>query len=161
MQVLREHPAVLDDPEPLVLVDELGSSTVNLRVYLWVNAHQLSGFKVKSSVIRQVISKLEESGVSMPDDAREVVFPDSVPVRMLPDHPTEILSSDFVRSVNAETRSDEQISNSAEGDLGSEAKELNEQARKSRDPEDDTSDLLNDTPSNNVVKSETDAQLTK
>jgi hypothetical protein len=29
-QVLREHPAVLDAPEPLVLVEELGAATVNL-----------------------------------------------------------------------------------------------------------------------------------
>ena len=30
-EVLREHPAVLDAPEPLVLVEELGAATVNLR----------------------------------------------------------------------------------------------------------------------------------
>ncbi|MEO2034210.1 MAG: mechanosensitive ion channel family protein [Planctomycetaceae bacterium] len=83
MQVLSDHPAVLDDPEPMVLVEELGSSTVNLRVYLWVDTHRLSGLKVRSSVIRQVMRKLEAAGISMPDDAREVVFPDQVPVRML------------------------------------------------------------------------------
>ncbi|MFG0295191.1 MAG: mechanosensitive ion channel domain-containing protein, partial [Maioricimonas sp. JB045] len=32
MQTLRKHPAVLNDPEPMVLVEELGASTVNLRV---------------------------------------------------------------------------------------------------------------------------------
>ena len=83
MQVLSDHPAVLDDSEPMVLVEELGSSTVNLRVYLWVDTHRLSGLKVRSSVIRQVMRKLEAAGISMPDGAREVVFPDQVPVRML------------------------------------------------------------------------------
>jgi small-conductance mechanosensitive channel len=36
-KVLAEHPAVLNDPEPSVLADSLGMSTVNLRVYFWLN----------------------------------------------------------------------------------------------------------------------------
>ena len=40
LEALRSHPAVLADPEPLVLLDELGASTVNLRVYFWCDVRQ-------------------------------------------------------------------------------------------------------------------------
>lgn len=36
-KVLADHPAVLNDSEPSVLVESLGTSTVNLRVYFWLN----------------------------------------------------------------------------------------------------------------------------
>ena len=35
-RVLRQHPAVLGDPEPLVLVNDLGAATVNLKISLLV-----------------------------------------------------------------------------------------------------------------------------
>ncbi|MCA1789828.1 MAG: mechanosensitive ion channel, partial [Thioalkalivibrio sp.] len=40
LKVLADHPAVLDEPEPLVLVENLGPSTVNLRVYFWLDGGQ-------------------------------------------------------------------------------------------------------------------------
>ena len=51
-QVLRDHPAVLNDPEPWVLVDGLGRSTVDLRIYFWLDGKQHSWLKVRSAVIR-------------------------------------------------------------------------------------------------------------
>ncbi len=74
-QVLADHPAVLNDPEPAVLADSLGRSTVNLRVYFWLNGREYSWLKVRSSVIRLVKRAFQEHGISMPDEAREVVFP--------------------------------------------------------------------------------------
>lgn len=48
-KVLADHPAVLNDPEPSVLADRLGTSTVNLRVYFWLiersQYHQETGPK--------------------------------------------------------------------------------------------------------------------
>jgi small-conductance mechanosensitive channel len=81
-QVLADHPAVLDDPEPSVLADSLGKATVNLRVYFWINGQENSWLKVRSSVIRLVKRAFQERGISMPDEAREVVFPQGVPVTM-------------------------------------------------------------------------------
>jgi len=81
-QVLADHPAVLDDPEPSVLAEGLGKATVNLRVYFWINGHENSWLKVRSSVIRLVKRAFQKCGISMPDEAREVVFPQGVPVTM-------------------------------------------------------------------------------
>jgi small-conductance mechanosensitive channel len=54
MQVLRDHPAVLNDPESWVLVNDLGTATVNLKVYFWLDGSQHSWLKVRSSVIRLI-----------------------------------------------------------------------------------------------------------
>lgn len=73
--MLANHPAVLNNPEPSVLADSLGTVTVNLRVYFWLNGREHSWLKVRSSVIRLVKLAFQKHGISMPDEAREVVFP--------------------------------------------------------------------------------------
>ncbi len=88
-KVLADHPAVLNDPEPSVLADSLGSATVNLRVYFWLNGREHSWLKVRSSVIRLVKLAFQNQGISMPDEAREVVFPQGVPVTMLAEKPAK------------------------------------------------------------------------
>jgi len=80
MKVALGHPNVLKRPEPLVLVESLGSATVNLGVYFWLDTTEYSQFKVKSSMIRLVKRAFEENGISMPDEAREIVFPQGVPI---------------------------------------------------------------------------------
>lgn len=148
MEVLTGHSAVLADPRPMVLVEQLASSTINLRVYFWVDGSQHSKFKVRSALIRMTLRALEEEGVSMPDDAREIIFPEGVPVRQLaageevqppaPEPEAPVLEEDDKRD---EDRHDE--ATSAEGDLESEVADLNEQARRSRSPE-EGADILAD-----------------
>lgn len=131
--VLDRHPAVLNDPESLVLVDRLDSATVNLRVYFWYDGASLNGPKIKSSVIRLVKRAFEEHGISMPDDAREVIFPDGVPVRMVPAPEGEPPPDRRRRPPpRAEPSA---VTTAAEGDLTSEREELREQARRARVPE--------------------------
>jgi small-conductance mechanosensitive channel len=77
-ETMAAHPAVLDDPPPQVLVDNLGAATVNLEVYFWVDGVKNSTSKVKSAVIRLVKRAFDEAGISMPDEAREVVFPEGI-----------------------------------------------------------------------------------
>lgn len=82
-KVLENHPAVLNDPEPSVLADSIGKATINLRVYFWLNGREHSSLKVRSSVIRLIKLAFQQHGISMPDEAREIVFPKGVPVTML------------------------------------------------------------------------------
>ncbi|RMF39702.1 MAG: BON domain-containing protein, partial [Planctomycetota bacterium] len=51
-RVLQEHPLVLDDPEPRVIVHELGAATVNIRVYFWIDASRMNPEAARSSVMR-------------------------------------------------------------------------------------------------------------
>jgi small conductance mechanosensitive channel len=79
-QVLRDHPAVLDQPEPLVLVKELGDATVNLQIYYWFDSTTYAPDKINSALLRLAKNVLLKGGIELPDPAREVVFPKGVPI---------------------------------------------------------------------------------
>lgn len=79
-EVLRAHPAVLEKPEPLVLVEGLGAATVNLRIYYWFDSAIYSPYKINSALLRQTKTALLDGGIELPDAAREVIFPKGVPV---------------------------------------------------------------------------------
>lgn len=130
-KVLADHPAVLNDPEPSVLADSLGASTVNLRVYFWLNGGEHSWLKVRSSVIRLVKLAFQQQGISMPDEAREIVFPKGIPVTMLNEKLEETHDVDPVeRRATQPSRDDlDMASTIAEGGLSSEAGVIKEQAR--------------------------------
>ncbi len=83
MGVLEEHPAVLKDPEPWVLVESLDNAVVNLHIYFWIDSTQYNGLKVKSAVIRLVKRAFHEAQIGMPDLARERIFPASLSVRLV------------------------------------------------------------------------------
>ncbi|MDP4604725.1 MAG: mechanosensitive ion channel, partial [Erythrobacter sp.] len=51
---LRDHPAILDTPEPAAIVHELGASSVNIRVLFWFDGKSNSIFRLRSSVMRQI-----------------------------------------------------------------------------------------------------------
>lgn len=132
--VLVNHPAVLMDPEPAVLADSLGASTVNLRVYFWLNGREYSWMKVRSSLIRQVKRAFQDQGISMPDGAREVVFPQGVPVTVLEEKSlaayTDQQETGFAVEMSHEKP--DAVSTKAESGLYSEATEIEEQARQAQ-----------------------------
>ncbi|WP_298845269.1 mechanosensitive ion channel family protein [uncultured Roseobacter sp.] len=116
MNCLAGHKAVLSDPEPMVLVDELGASTVNIRTYYWFDGHLISAVKLKSALLRAVKTALTNAGISMPDEAREVIFPEGV--RVLDAGDPEIAQEDV--SLPPATPAAEPDATEGEGDLLSE-----------------------------------------
>jgi small-conductance mechanosensitive channel len=134
LRVLTDHPAVLSEPEPLVLVDGLGKATVNLRVYFWINGRQHSWLKVRSSVIRLVKRAFQKHGISMPDEAREVVFPQGIPITMLDGKVFGTAAAQAEKPLPVVESAEELdvVSTQAEGDLQSEAGVLDEQARQAQ-----------------------------
>lgn len=133
LKVLTDHPAVLSDPEPWVLVESLGKATVNLRIYFWINGRKHSWLKVRSSVIRLVKRAFQTHGISMPDEAREVVFPQGIPITML-DGKRAATSDGRAEKLPTDGPSEELdvVSTKAEGGLESEADVLDEQARQAQ-----------------------------
>ena len=127
-QVLEQHPAVLDRPEPLVLVDELGASTVNLRVSYWFDSRTYSPAKANSALLRLTKNALLEAGIEVADPARQVVFPKGVPLIHLqegqevsaaaPQQPTQ--------TMDAAEGSD---ATAGEGDLSNETEEVRAQGQ--------------------------------
>ncbi len=128
LAVLTEHPAVLDDPAPSVLADSLGNATVNLRVYFWINGREHSWLKVRSSLIRLVKRAFQTHGISMPDEAREVVFPQGVPVCRIDATAPQIRSP----RKRAPEEEPDAASTKAEAGLSSEATVIEEQARQAK-----------------------------
>ena len=134
LKVLTDHPAVLNDPEPAVLADSLGPSTANLRVYFWINGREHSWLKVRSSVIRLVKRAFQEHGISMPDEAREVIFPQGIPVTMLEGRSSEAMAAAQGKPFSAAARRAERdvVSTKAEAGLYSDATVIEEQARQAQ-----------------------------
>jgi len=132
LKVLAEHPAVLREPEPWVLVDSLGSATVNLKVYFWLNGHEHSWLKVRSAVIRLVKRAFQDHGVTMPDESRELLFPHEVPVRLV-DTTRAQPATESLRPLPPAVP--ETTVTTAEGGLSSDASELERQAAQSRLPD--------------------------
>jgi small conductance mechanosensitive channel len=130
-RLLAEHPAVLKEPEPLVLVENLGSSTVNLRIYFWLDGGRHSWQKVRSSVIRLVKRAFQDAGISLPDEAREVTFPKGVPVRIVERERTGELAGPTLPRATTEPQT---VATKGEAGLQSEAEEIKAQARKSWTP---------------------------
>jgi small conductance mechanosensitive channel len=146
-RILEEHPAILNDPEPLVLTEELGRATVNLRVYFWLNGHEHSWVKVRSSLIRLVKRAFEQNGISMPDESREVIFPDGVPVTLIGD-PTgrQAVGAAVERPQPPGAAADlDVVATRSEAGLSSEAVVIEDQARKVQ-PLHEGQDLLQGSP---------------
>ncbi|WP_133130740.1 mechanosensitive ion channel family protein [Legionella yabuuchiae] len=123
--VLEQHPAVLTDPEPWVLVEELAPSTVNLRIYFWLDGNEYNWRKVRSSVIRLVKSAFQDAGLSMPGQIIELSLLDEVPI-LLP----EKQGRKEGEEAKLEEKESSSIATNAEGGLGSDKEELQEQGRK-------------------------------
>ena len=70
----------------------------------------------------------------MPDEAREIVFPDGVPVRMSSER-DDITETVVIAQPQPPSGEESASANEAEGDLLSEANEIEQQAKQSRSPE--------------------------
>jgi small conductance mechanosensitive channel len=136
-KIFQEHPAILREPEPWILVDELASSTINLKFYFWVDGSKHNVLKVKSSVLRQIKTAYMTQGISMPDDARERVYLEGATIQ--PHTKTAI--SDKKETGSAPVAEDSKLITKAEGQLESNDEEILKQARMSRSPE-EGDDLL-------------------
>ena len=68
LQALQGLAEVLDDPAPLVLVGELGVSTVDLHLLFWSGPHQREVRAARDAVLREVKSAYDDAGIEMPAD---------------------------------------------------------------------------------------------
>ncbi|NCP64868.1 MAG: mechanosensitive ion channel family protein [Paraglaciecola sp.] len=136
MQIMQDADAVLDDPEPQVLVAELASSSVVLQVYYWVDGHQYALAKVSSMLMRLIMREFETKQISMPDDAREVIFPQGIVVHQSTASPEK---SPSVEASHAELQAtslvQDQNTASQTEELSSDAQDIRKQARQAPTPE--------------------------
>ncbi|MDP1836687.1 MAG: mechanosensitive ion channel family protein [Chlamydiales bacterium] len=140
MDVLMNHPVILKNPEPWVLVESIVKATILLRIYFWLDAEKHSRLKVKSSVIRLVKQAFQAKGLSMANEQRERIFPEGLTVRMISE------SEDIKASAKKPAKTSKKeglVATTSEGALNSDAEEIKEQALESRIPEDEKNLLKN------------------
>lgn len=123
IDVLRNHPAVLSQPEPLVLVDELGPTAVNLKVSYWFDSSTYAPNKINSALLRISKDALLHAGIELPDPAREVVFPRGVPITRAPKN---IETEASQRRRRGAKRDKPQDVTASEGNLANECPDLDD-----------------------------------
>lgn len=69
-EVIAAQPAVLDDPEPMIRVHELGDSSVNFAVRPWVATEDY--WETYWSITREVKLALDAAGISIPYPQRDI-----------------------------------------------------------------------------------------
>lgn len=78
MQIIQAAVAQVDGvetvPIPLVLVRQLGSSTVNLEIWFWVNSRRQSFLEVTSRVLKAIKAALESAKIEMPTEIYTVIL---------------------------------------------------------------------------------------
>jgi small-conductance mechanosensitive channel len=143
LAVVSSHPAVLKDPEPWVLVDNLAPGAVNLRVYFWLDGREHSWLKVKSAVIRLVKRAFQDHGVTLTEGAAKSAFPKEVSVRLLEQDARPPASPQPEPKPSEPADSEPAVAATrAEAGLSSDAQELKSQGQMARAPE-KGEDLLN------------------
>ena len=147
LKLLKDHDSVIEDPAPLILVDSLGSSTVNLKALFWLDAERFDAAAVCSALMRQAKTALAEANISMPDEAREVVFPLGVPVSILQEDRSTVTSDAKIDERSSKRlpkriqASDQIQCNSAEGNLENPKVKVQQHAKSAE--QNDSENLIN------------------
>jgi small-conductance mechanosensitive channel len=139
VEVLRGHEAILHDPPPMVLVDALDAATVNLKAHFWIDGRTLSPVRMRSSALRLIKRALIERGISMPDQAREIIFPQGVPLVRSVATPAAPRSAPAAPAPATEPATE---ATSAEGGLGNEIAEFPKEVANATIPEASAGNLL-------------------
>jgi hypothetical protein len=163
-KVLTSHPAVLNDPEPSILVEALETSTVNLRVYFWLNGREYSWMKVRSSIIRLIKQTLQQQGFRMPPSiVQEIAVLQGPPMTGIDPKPAAPRDADTLAGEQHPAQPEETpdaVSTKAEAGLYSEAAVIEEQARQAQ-PLKDGENLLPVAPAGSPSDNPTHEQPTK
>lgn len=75
-ETLEEAETVEEQPEPQVLVDELGGSSVNLKLRGWTSTGRSNVLKAASEVTQLVKDKYDDEGIDIPYPIRTVYMED-------------------------------------------------------------------------------------
>ena len=70
LKTVKENSLVLAEPAPLVYVDELGDSSVNLSIRVW--APSSVWFEVRTQIVQQIKKVLDEAGIEIPFPQRVI-----------------------------------------------------------------------------------------
>ncbi|WP_035655775.1 mechanosensitive ion channel family protein [Flavobacterium filum] len=70
LEVMNNHPMVLKDPEPMILVRDLADSSINLAVRPWAKTEDF--FVMRSDILEQIKLKFDENNIVIPFPQRDI-----------------------------------------------------------------------------------------
>lgn len=73
LAVVSGHPAVLKDPEPWVLAEEIRNAAVLIKVSFWFDSRKTNGLQLRSALIRLTKRALMEAGMTIQAEQRQLV----------------------------------------------------------------------------------------
>ncbi|MFP4557201.1 MAG: mechanosensitive ion channel family protein [Bacteroidales bacterium] len=72
IDVAKAHPGVLEYPEPDVLFDEYGNSSLNFLLRIWTSKYSRTPRVLKSELYYNIFKKFKEKGIEIPFPQRDV-----------------------------------------------------------------------------------------
>ena len=75
-KTIKEFELVEKHPEPLVFIDELATSTVNVKAQYWIMTTDVRapGLKLRSNIMFKVYKSILDKGYRLPSDIVEVAM---------------------------------------------------------------------------------------
>ncbi|MDP0492544.1 MAG: mechanosensitive ion channel family protein [Verrucomicrobiota bacterium JB023] len=120
METLQSVNGILDDPAPLIVIEELGDSTVNMRFYAWINQTESDFLKAKSEAIRRVKDTFDDNGVEMPEPIYRVLMQEKSAVQ---ENDKKKPQRHLAKEAEDETSADDTIDKQVRSALASEQEE--------------------------------------
>lgn len=126
LNTLKNHTAILQEPEPLVLVNSLTSGNVVLCIYFWLDGSQYNWLKVKSSAIRLLKRAFQDAEIQIPGAEIKINIANEA---YLPENKSKHEAINKPPSINEESQT---LVTQAEGELGSDMNDIQKQAQQSK-----------------------------
>jgi small conductance mechanosensitive channel len=123
---LKNHPAILQEPEPLVLVNGLTSGNVVLCIYFWLDGSQYNWLKVKSSAIRLLKRAFQDAEIHIPGTEIKINIENET---YRPEKKSRHEKLNQTLSINEESQT---LATQAEGALGTDKNDIQKQAQQSK-----------------------------
>ena len=80
---LKEHEKILKFPEPVILFEEFGDSSLVFTVYFWIEILSQMDFRIVASDLRHILDKrLREAGITIAFPQRDVHFDHPRPIQI-------------------------------------------------------------------------------
>lgn len=126
LNTLKNHPAILHVPEPLVLVNGLTSGNIVLCIYFWLDGTQYNWQKVKSAAIRLLKRAFQDADIQIPGTEIKITIANEA---YLSEKKSKHETTNRPSSINEESQT---LVTEAEGELGSDMNDIQKQAQKSK-----------------------------
>lgn len=104
MGAIKEHPKILMEPAPTLILADFGDSSVDFKIRFWVDSHT-NWMKIKSEVLHTIKLRMDEHGISMPYPTQTLLFSRETEDAVLP---TRTLSLDEVTNLNVKRAKEEE-----------------------------------------------------